>query len=108
MRPHSTHKILPIDCSDSTKTFSCETYPIDWPILLASSTVAVKEVLSGKHLLSRVLVLDVVVPPVVVVHFLVREDCLQSAPDAVCAHVRSGGGDRSVGNLELHVQEKKT
>ena len=78
--------------------FNHETHPVDWPILLAGRAVAVKEVLSGKHLLPRVLVLDVVVPPVVVVHFLVREDCLQSAPDAVCAHVRSGGEDKSAGN----------
>ena len=78
--------------------FNRETHPVDRPILLAGRAVAVKEVLRGQHLLPRVLVLDVVVPPVVVVHFLVREDCLQSAPDAVSAHVRSGGEDRSVGN----------
>ena len=79
--------------------FNRETHPVYWPILLAGRAVAVKEVLGGQHLLPRVLVLDVVVPPVVVVHFLVREDCLQSAPDAVGSHVRSGGGgDRSVGN----------
>ena len=75
-----------------------ETHPVDWPVLLAGRAVAVKEVLRGQHLLPRVLVLDVVVPAVVVVNFLVREDCLQRAPDAVCAHVRSGGEDRSVGN----------
>ena len=75
-----------------------ETHSVDWPILLAGRTIAVKEVLGGQHLLPRVLVLDVVVPAVVVVHLLVREDCLQRAPDAVCAHVRSGGEDRSVGN----------
>ena len=78
--------------------FNREPYPVDWPILLAGRTIAVKEVLGGQHLLPRVLVLDVVVPAVVVVHLLVREDCLQRAPDAVCAHVRSGGEDRSVGN----------
>ena len=80
--------------------FNLETHPVDWPILLARRAVAVKEVLRGQHLLPRVLVLDVVVPPVVVEHFLVREDCLQRAPDAVRAHVRSGGGDRSVGNYK--------
>ena len=80
--------------------FNSETHPVDRPILLACRTIAVKEVLRGQHLLPRVLVLDVVVAPVVVVHFLVREDCLQSAPDAVRAHVRSGGEDRSVGNYK--------
>ena len=74
--------------------FNRETHPVDRPILLAGSAVAVKEVLGGQHLLPRVLVLDVVVPAVVVEHFLVWEDCLQRAPDAVCAHVRSGGEDR--------------
>ena len=78
--------------------FYRETHPVDWPILLTCRTVAVKEVLRRQHLLPRVLVLDVVVPAVVVEHFLVREDCLQRAPDAVSAHVRSGGEDRSVGN----------
>ena len=81
-----------------------ETHPVDWPVLLAGRAVAVKEVLRGQHLLPRVLVLDVVVPAVVVKHFLVREDCLQRAPDAVCAHVRSGGEDRSVGNKDVHVK----
>ena len=80
--------------------FNHGTHPVNWPIILAGRAVAVKEVLRGQHLLPRVLVLDVVVAPVVVVHFLVREDCLQSAPDAVSAHVRSGGGDRSVGNYK--------
>ena len=78
--------------------FNHETHPVDRPILLAGRAVAVKEVLRGQHLLPRVLILDVVVPPVVVEHFLVREDCLQSAPDAVRSHVRSEGEDRSVGN----------
>ena len=78
--------------------FNRETHPVDRPVLLAGRAIAVKEVLGGQHLLPRALVLDVVVPPVVVVNFLVREDCLQSAPDAVSAHVRSGGEDRSVGN----------
>ena len=78
--------------------FNRETHPVDWPILLAGRTIAVKEVLRRQHLLPRVLVLDVVVPAVVVVNFLVWEDCLQRAPDAVCAHVRSGGEDMSVGN----------
>ena len=78
--------------------FNRETRPVDWPVLLAGRAVAVKEVLRRQHLLPRVLVLDVVVPPVVVEHFLVREDCLQRAPDAVRAHVRSGGEDRSVGD----------
>ena len=87
--------------------FNHETHPVDWPILLAGRTVAVKQILRRQHLLPRVLVLDVVVPPVVVEHFLVREDCLQRAPDAVSAHVRSGGGDRSVGSMELYVKDKE-
>ena len=87
--------------------FNRETHPVYWPILLAGRAVAVKEVLGGQHLLPRVLVLDVVVPPVVVEHFLVREDCLQSAPDAVRSHVRSGGVHRSVGSMELYVKDKE-
>ena len=68
-----------------------KTYPIDWPILLACGTVAVKEVLGCQHLLPILFAFHVIVPPVVVVDFLIWEYCLQGPPHPTGAHIRSGG-----------------